>query len=187
MKGGDGMEKLNIRKMVNSKEKYLKVWESENLHHRILYFQLDKEEIPAHFHPYGEDHAIVLSGELTYDISFDRQIEAAENDIVFGWNNYIHGYHNQSDKPLHLLIFATPKYNPSVYKKEENGENHNLKIRKAAIDKNFKTIASKRMRFSTEAAGNHGDMFAYDKYTKELWIMPNSQEVSNLHLLIQFF
>lgn len=179
------MEKLNIRKLIHLQEKYLKVWESKDLQHRILYFQLDKEDegIPAHFHPYGEDHAIILAGELTYDISFDRQIKAVENEIVFGWNKYIHGYRNHSDKPLHLLVFATPEYNPSVYTKEEKNDQ---KIRKAKIDESFTTIASERIKFSIKTAGYHKDSIAYDKRTKELWIMPASQKVLDQHLIIRF-
>lgn len=179
------MEKPNIRKLIQSKEKYMKVWESEDLQHRILYFQLDKEDggIPAHFHPYGEDHAIILAGELTYDISFDRQIKAVENEIVFGWNKYVHGYRNHSDEPLHLLIFATPEYNPSVYRKEEK---HDQKIRKAKIDESFPTIASERIKFSIKTAGYHKDSVVYDKHSKELWIMPASQKVLDQHLIIRF-
>lgn len=180
------MEKLGIRKMMNSKEKYKKVWESDNLSHRILYFQLDKEDegIPAHFHPYGEDHAIVLQGELTYDISFHKQIKAVENEIVFGWNQCIHGYQNCSDEPLHLLVFATPEHNPSMYSKGE--EKHVEKIRKAKIDKNFRSIASERIQFSTEIAGNLNYIFAYDKEEKELEAISAYQDILKLQFIIQF-
>lgn len=182
------METFNIRTLMDLNEKYIKVWESEDLNHRILYFQLDKGEegIPAHFHPHGEDHAIVLDGELTYDISFDQQLKANVNEIVFGWNNYVHGYHNYSDKPLHLLIFATPEHNPSVYSKENHIEEQNERVRKAAIDKNFASIASERIRFSVKRDGNQKYMFTYDKNMQQLSMMPLSKEDRNLHLTIQF-
>ena len=183
------MDSINIRKLMDSSEKYMKVWESKDLNHRILYFQLDKadEGIPAHFHPHGEDHAIVLEGELTYDISFNQQIKASENEIVFGWNKHVHGYHNHSDKPLHLLVFATPEYNPSVYSEVGYEVNKGEKMRKATINKDFGTIASDRMKFSIETDEVTMDMFAYDKDTKELWtIKPDYEPIQPLLISIQF-
>lgn len=63
--------------------------------------------IEFYFHPYGEDHALILEGELTYDISFKEQIVVNKNSLVFGWTNYVYGYHNLNDMPLHILVFAT--------------------------------------------------------------------------------
>lgn len=81
--------------------KFKKIWESSCKNHRVLYFQINNEDegIDAHFHPFGEDHALILEGELTYDISFEEQIVAKKNNLVFGWTNYVHGYHNYSEKP----------------------------------------------------------------------------------------
>ena len=36
------------------------------------------------------------------------------------WEGYtLHGYHNSSEKPLHILVFATPENNLSVYNQRE--------------------------------------------------------------------
>ncbi|MBK3497037.1 hypothetical protein JFL43_19795 [Viridibacillus sp. YIM B01967] len=69
------MENVNLQALMESNTKFEKVWESIDRNHRILYFQIDEDDegIPAHFHPYGEDSAIILQGELTYDISFEHQ------------------------------------------------------------------------------------------------------------------
>lgn len=112
---------LDLKKIMKSDIKFKKIWESSCKNHRVLYFQINNEDegIDAHFHPFGEDHALILEGELTYDISFEEQIVAKKNNLVFGWTNYVHGYHNYSEKPLHILVFATPENNLSVYNQRE--------------------------------------------------------------------
>ena len=108
---------LDLDELMKSDIKFKQIWESSCKNHRVLYVQINNEDdgIVAHFHPFGEDHALILDGELTYDISFDEQIVAKKNTLVFGWTNYVHGYHNPSAKPLHILIFATPENNLSLY------------------------------------------------------------------------
>lgn len=64
--------------------------------------------ISAHTHPFGEDCAFILDGVLDYFISNEKTIKAYENEVVFGWKNVIHGYINNDEKPLHLLIFVSP-------------------------------------------------------------------------------
>ncbi len=108
---------LDLKALIKSDIKFKKIWESSCKNHRVLYFQINNEDngIEAHFHPFGEDHALILEGELTYDVSFEEQIVAKKNNLVFGWTNYVHGYHNLSEIPLHILVFATPENNASVY------------------------------------------------------------------------
>jgi quercetin dioxygenase-like cupin family protein len=66
------------------------------------------EEIGPHTHPAGEDCAMVLSGVLTYWISNRETIGVRAGEVVFGWENVIHGYRNDGTEPVHVLIFATP-------------------------------------------------------------------------------
>ena len=108
---------INLKELKESAIKFKKLWESSCKNHRVLYFQLNAEDegIPPHFHQFGEDHAFILDGELTYDISFKEQIVAKKNSLVFGWTNTVHGYHNFKKDPLHILVFATPERNDSIY------------------------------------------------------------------------
>jgi quercetin dioxygenase-like cupin family protein len=69
---------------------------------------LHGEGIQPHLHPYGEDCAIVLSGRLTYYVNNRETIDVNQGEVVFGWKNVIHGYRNQDQQPLHLLVFVTP-------------------------------------------------------------------------------
>lgn len=66
-------------------------------------------EIGPHTHPKGEDCAIVLSGQLGYWISNKQQITIQQDEVVFGWQNVIHGYSNFDEEPLHVLVLATPE------------------------------------------------------------------------------
>ncbi len=67
---------VDLKALMNSEIKFKQVWESSCKNHRVLYFQINNTDdgIDAHFHPFGEDHALVLEGELTYDISFKEQM-----------------------------------------------------------------------------------------------------------------
>lgn len=60
------MEVYNL--FSDNRHKVNKIIESDNKNIRIIEFNLLKEssEIPPHFHPYGEDCAYVIKGELTY-------------------------------------------------------------------------------------------------------------------------
>ena len=140
----------NLKELIDSTIKFMKVWESPCKNHRILYFQMNKEDIgiDAHFHPFGEDSALVLQGELTYDISFEEQLVAKENNLVFGWTNTVHGYHNVHETPLHILVFATPEHNPSEYNKALLPAQSLHNIRHIVVSK-MKTVESNRVHFST--------------------------------------
>lgn len=165
------MENVNLQAIMESNTKFEKVWESIDRNHRILYFQIDEDDegIPAHFHPYGEDSAIILQGELTYDISFKHQVKAIENEIVFGWTNYVHGYHNNSHNPLHILIFATPEQNPCVYEQNEFMIYKDKSVRKTKLTQHFKKTSSSRMIFSVGVIEKYKpNIFVYNWDTKEL-------------------
>ena len=86
---------------------------------------------------------------MTYDVSFKEQIVAKKSDLVFGGTNYVHGYHNFNDKPLHILVFATPENNLSVYNQSELPIQNDGNIR--IIEKLPKTenLASNRVIFSS--------------------------------------
>lgn len=87
-----------------------KIIESRNKASRIIEGVLKPgEEIGPHTHPYGEDCALVLSGTLTYYVRNHETIDVQAGEAVFGFQNVIHGYRNNSDVPVHLLIFATPE------------------------------------------------------------------------------
>ena len=142
---------LDLKKLMKSDIKFKKIWESSCKNHRVLYFQINNGDkgIDAHFHPFGEDHALILEGELTYDISFEEQIVAKKNNLVFGWTNYVHGYHNSSEKPLHILVFATPKNNLSMYNQSKlpvKNYNNIRFIKKLPIEE---IIISNRLIFSS--------------------------------------
>ncbi|MCH7322103.1 cupin domain-containing protein [Solibacillus sp. MA9] len=142
---------LDLKELMKSETKFKKIWESPCKNHRVLYFQINNDDngIEAHFHPYGEDHALILEGELTYDVSFKEQIVAKKSDIVFGWTNYVHGYHNFNDKPLHILVFATPENNLSLYNQSELPTQDNEKIRKIEKLTKAENLASNRVIFSS--------------------------------------
>ena len=142
---------MDLKALIKSDIKFKMIWESSCKNHRVLYFQINKEDngIEAHFHPYGEDHALILEGELKYDISFQEQIVVNQNSLVFGWTNYVHGYHNLNDKPLHILVFATPQNNLSVYNQGEHPIEEYTAIRKNEKLKELGRVSSKRITFST--------------------------------------
>lgn len=142
---------VDLKALIKSDMKFKKVWESSCKNHRVLYFQINNEDegIDAHFHPFGEDHALVLEGELTYDISFEEQIVAKTNNLVFGWTNYVHGYHNGSEKPLHILVFATPENNLSVYNQSNLPRQNFTDIRLMEKVLKSEIIASNRVVFSS--------------------------------------
>ena len=122
---------IDLVDLMKSDRKFEKIWESTCKNHRVLYFQIDEgdEGIPPHFHPYGEDHAFILEGELTYDISFEQQIVAKKNSLVFGWTYAVHGYHNTNSSSLHILVFATPEHNSSVYNESKLPRKIDVKLR----------------------------------------------------------
>ncbi|ETT80602.1 hypothetical protein MKZ08_12895 [Viridibacillus sp. FSL R5-0477] len=142
---------LDLKELMKSKTKFKKIWESPCKNHRVLYFQINNEDngIKAHFHPYGEDHALILEGELTYDVSFKEQIVAKKSDLVFGWTNYVHGYHNFNEKPLHILVFATPENNLSVYDQSELPIQNDANIRIIEKLPKAENLASNRVIFSS--------------------------------------
>lgn len=165
------MKVTQLSDLINSDNKFGKVWESSCLNHRILYFQIDEndEGITAHFHQFGEDSAIILQGELIYDISFEQQLEVYENEIVFGWTNYVHGYHNQNSIPLHIIIFATPEQNRSVYDKDSLPADEYSAIRSAKLSLSMQEISSIRTAFTTGIMENYkNNTLSYNWKTKEL-------------------
>lgn len=142
---------MDLKALIKSDIKFKKIWESSCKNHRVLYFQIDKDDngIEAHFHPYGEDHALILEGELTYDISFKEQIVVNKNSLVFGWTNYVHGYHNSNDMPLHILVFATPENNLSVYNQSKLPIQDYTGIRKIEKLDELGLLSTKRIAFSS--------------------------------------
>lgn len=142
---------IDLNALIISDIKFKKIWESPCKNHRVLYFQINKTDngINAHFHPYGEDHALILEGELTYDISFEEQIVAKKNTLVFGWTNYVHGYRNYSETPLHILVFATPENNLTEYNQSELPTQNYNNIRFIDNLSNIEQIFSDRMIFSS--------------------------------------
>ncbi|MFJ7182929.1 cupin domain-containing protein [Lysinibacillus xylanilyticus] len=165
------MKVIQLSDLINSDKKFEKLWESLCHNHRVLYFQIDEndEGIAAHFHPYGEDSAIILQGELIYDISFEQQLKAYENEIVFGWTNYVHGYHNQNSIPLHIIIFATPEQNRSVYDKDSLPADEYSAIRSAKLSPSMQEISSIRTVFSTGIMESYkNNTLSYNWKTKEL-------------------
>lgn len=142
---------LDLKALIKSDIKFKKIWESSCKNHRVLYFQINNEDngIEAHFHPFGEDHALILEGELTYDVSFEEQIVAKKNNLVFGWTNYVHGYHNFSEIPLHILVFATPEINISVYNQSKLPQQYYTNSRLIKKLPIVEKIVSNRVFFSS--------------------------------------
>ena len=137
--------------------------------------------IDAHFHPFGEDHALILEGELTYDISFEKQIIAKKNNLVLGWTNYVHGYHNISDKPLHILIFATPENNLSVYNQQEHPVKNYTNYRIIEKLPPKEKILSNRVIFSSTSPINYSNNLVLDLETQTLVISPS--KIKNCDML----
>jgi len=115
MNGGYGVKVYSLYS--DNKHKINKLVESKNKNIRIIEFSLLKEsnEIPPHFHPYGEDCAYVLKGELTYYIDTHSTVNLDKGNLAVGWTNLIHGYKNMSDSSVYFLVFATPEDNLTVY------------------------------------------------------------------------
>lgn len=164
---------INLSEYIHSSIKFEKVWESPCKNHRILYFQIHKEDlgIDAHFHPYGEDSALVLQGELTYDISFDQQMIVKENNLVFGWTNLVHGYHNVHENPLHILVFATPENNPSEYQRELLTIQSAEQLRQAVVSSKMGIVESTRTIFSTVPPTHFTDCIYIDLKRKLLKVI----------------
>ncbi|WP_156920576.1 hypothetical protein [Thermicanus aegyptius] len=57
-------------------------------------------------------------------------IEAEPGSIVFGWQNVLHGYLNQENEPVHLLVFVTPAKIGLVYPDDEDPV-----VRKVAVER----------------------------------------------------
>lgn len=178
---------LDLKALMKSDIKFEKIWESSCKNHRVLYFQFDNEDngINAHFHLYGEDHALILEGELTYDVSFEEQIVAKENNLVFGWTNYVHGYHNFSRKPLHILVFATPENNLSVYDESKLPIQNYTNIRIIEKLPNKDKLVSDRVIFSSVPPKDLSNTFIIDFESKKVEY-PKSKVDSNDKLYITF-
>ncbi len=89
-----------------------------------------QQGLEAHIHTSGEDCALVLSGNLTYFVSNRDTIEAEPGCIVFGWQNVLHGYLNQENEPVHLLVFVTPAKIGLAYPDDEDPV-----VRKVAVER----------------------------------------------------
>lgn len=179
---------IDLKKLINSDIKFKKVWESSCKNHRVLYFQINNEDdgIDAHFHPFGEDHALILEGELTYDISFEEQISAKKNNLVFGWTNYVHGYHNFCEKPLHILVFATPENNLSVYNQRELPVNNYSNIRLIEKLPTKEKISSNRVIFSSTPPRDFSNSLVLDLENQTIESNPSKVESKNDNLYITF-
>jgi quercetin dioxygenase-like cupin family protein len=104
------MQALNVSDTNLSKYRNEYLFITKNRNARLIEFFLEKgDSIGAHTHPYGEDCASVLSGELSYYISNKELITVRQGEVVFGWKDVIHGYLNENDVPVHMIVFATPE------------------------------------------------------------------------------
>ncbi|AMO85759.1 hypothetical protein B857_00621 [Solibacillus isronensis B3W22] len=179
---------IDLKNIMKSDIKFKKIWESSCKNHRVLYFQINKEDegIDAHFHPLGEDHALILEGELTYDISFEEQIVAKKNNLVFGWTNYVHGYHNYSEKPLHILVFATPENNLSVYNQRELPVKNITNIRLIEKLPTKEEISSTRVMFSSTPPSDFSNCLTLDLENQIINFNPCKVESSNDNAYITF-
>lgn len=179
---------LDLKKLMISETKFKKIWESPCKNHRILYFQINNEDngIEPHFHPYGEDHALILEGELTYDVSFKEQIVAKKSNLVFGWTNYVHGYHNSNDKPLHILVFATPENNLSVYNQSELPIQNNTKIRIIEKLPKAESLSSNRVVFSSVPPKNFSNTLIFDIERQKIEYIHSKMDNNTKKLYITF-
>lgn len=178
---------IDLIKLMKADIKFKKVWESSCKNHRILYFQINNEDvgIEAHFHPFGEDHALILEGELTYDVSFEEQIIAEKNNLVFGWTNYVHGYYNFSEKPLHILVFATPENNLSVYNQRELPVKNYSNIRLLEKLPPKEKIFSNRVIFSSTPPKDYSNCLVINLENQTIDSNPSIVE-SNDNLYVTF-
>ena len=178
---------INLNELMMSACKFKKIWESACKNHRVLYFQIDKEDkgIPAHFHPFGEDHAFILDGKLTYDLSFEEQLVAEKESLVFGWTNAVHGYHNSDDTPVHILVFATPEHNESVYDKNALPVHDDSKVRYIKATTIEETLYSNRMVFSSIPPNDWTNTLTFDYKRQRLHSTPCDEPCAD-HLFITF-
>lgn len=86
---------------------------------------------------------------MTYDISFKEQIVVNKNSLVFGWTNYVHGYHNSNNMPLHILVFATLENNLSVYNQSKLPIQEYTGIRKIEKLDELEHLIKQRIAFSS--------------------------------------
>ncbi len=61
----------------------------------------------------------------------------------------MHGYQNSSEKPLHILVFATPENNVSVYNQSKLPRQNYTDIRLVEKVEKSEKIASNRVVFSS--------------------------------------
>jgi quercetin dioxygenase-like cupin family protein len=115
--------------------------------------------IGPHIHPTGEDCAVVLFGTLTYWISNREAVEVEQGGAVFGWQNCIHGYLNNSDLPLQLLVFVAPHSIGLDYPADDDPRVIHLPIEKR-VTQGFigKRFSSPYSRFEIiEVTGRYAD------------------------------
>ena len=165
---------IDLKELMDSDRKFEKIWESACKNHRVLYFQLEEKDagIDAHFHPFGEDHAFILEGELTYDFSFEEQLVARKNSLVFGWTNAVHGYHNDNETPLHILVFATPEQNDSVFDESKLLTKDDSNIRYIDTLSMKGTLFSNRVVFSSIPPSDFTNTLSLDYNRQILHVTP---------------
>lgn len=172
---------INLEDLKASAIKFKKVWESSCKNHRVLYFQINGEDegIHPHFHPFGEDHAFILEGELTYDLSFKEQLVARKNSLVFGWTNAVHGYHNYKKEPLHILVFATPEQNDSVYDESKLSDKNTANIRHIETLPIKERLYSNRVVFSSVPPSDFTNTLTLDFNRQLLHVTPCKKPCAN--------
>ncbi|NJM76593.1 MAG: cupin domain-containing protein [Acaryochloridaceae cyanobacterium RU_4_10] len=67
------------------------------------------QEIPAHFHPYGQDTWTILSGQGEYYLdAAGTRTAIASGDVVVAPIGCVHGVVNDGDEPLIFISVVSP-------------------------------------------------------------------------------
>ena len=67
------------------------------------------QEVPAHFHPHGQDTWIMLRGELTYYLGSGRRAKISAGDVDVADRNAVHGAVNEgASDAVFLSIYNAP-------------------------------------------------------------------------------
>ncbi len=75
----------------------------------VAWYVRSQQEIPAHYHPHGQDTWTVLAGRGEYYLDRDGTTKSiAIGDVVVAPAGAVHGVFNDYDEPLIFISIVSP-------------------------------------------------------------------------------
>ncbi len=74
----------------------------------VAWYVRSQQEIPAHYHPRGQDTWTVLAGRGEYYLDGDRTKPIEMGDVVIAPAGAVHGVFNDHDEPLIFISIVSP-------------------------------------------------------------------------------